>query len=361
MPKAVFTNDLVDPAQTALATTLYAKSDGFWVVNADGTTYGPLGIGLGGAAGGSLTGFYPNPGIAANAITAANLAAGSVTGVKIAGGAISLSQINASLIDPVAGLPGLRTLGSGAQQAAAGNDPRLSDARIPTGPATGDLGGAFPAPTISKLQGYTLDLSTPPVLNDVLTWNGTKWIAAPGTSGITQLTSDVLAGPGSGSQAATVVAIRTFPVSAVAPAPGEALVWNGAAYVPTAVAVGSTNLVMSSSGAWLQTGLVVGNAVRGDAVANTAVVANNTSLSNATPFLGFVYATPTVGTATIAYFGEYPWSGPALTPGGKYYLDSVSGGITLTPPSTPGSVVLRVGFAKSATVLFLAPGEPVLL
>lgn len=37
-----------------------------------------------------------------------------------------------SLSDPAAGTAGLRTLGTGAQQAAAGNDSRLSDARTPT-------------------------------------------------------------------------------------------------------------------------------------------------------------------------------------------------------------------------------------
>jgi hypothetical protein len=78
-----------------------------------------------------------------------------------------------------------------------------------------------------------------PAPGEVLTWDGAQWVPGPGAggAGITELDQDVLAGPGIGKQSATVVALQGNSVSVAAPANGEALIWNGVAseWQPTAL------------------------------------------------------------------------------------------------------------------------------
>jgi microcystin-dependent protein len=76
----------------------------------------PLGMG------GDLEGDFPSP----------TIKNGAVTSAKIADETITHNDVAAANKDGAAAIPSMRTLGTGATQAVAGNDARLSDARAPT-------------------------------------------------------------------------------------------------------------------------------------------------------------------------------------------------------------------------------------
>jgi hypothetical protein len=89
-------------------------------------------------AGGALTGLYPVPSIASDAIGSNELAAG----------ALQAADVAQALHDPSPPEPGLRSLGTGSRQALGGADPRLADPRVPTGGSGGAFAGRYPSPTL---------------------------------------------------------------------------------------------------------------------------------------------------------------------------------------------------------------------
>lgn len=87
--------------------------------------------------------------LADSAVDTAAIQDGAVTSAKIADGTITDTDVAAANKDGAAGTASMRTLGTGAAQAAAGNDSRLSDSRAPSGTAGGALDGSYPNPGLA--------------------------------------------------------------------------------------------------------------------------------------------------------------------------------------------------------------------
>lgn len=162
-------------------------------------------------AAGDLSGNYPNPSVSG--------LQGDILPPKAAGGFLKRNGANSGWEEVI--------YGTIANTVCQGDDSRLADSRIPSGPAGGDLAGTYPNPSVIGLDGYAIDPSQP-VDGYALTWSvgQNRYVSSKPVPG----------GPAGGDLSGMypkpiVTGLQGQHVTSAIPLDGYALVWNDVAKV----------------------------------------------------------------------------------------------------------------------------------
>lgn len=170
-----------------------------------------------GTAGGALSGNYPNPGLADNAVTTSKIMDGSISTAKLFANPginrlVKTDSSSGDTLEPFYCSPGQVMVWNSGTGWTCANQTSLavgsaSVAANFTGSLGGDVTGTQSATVVEKIKGYPVNFTVAPTSGQILKLNASgEWIAAPDSNAggtITALTGDVTAS-GSATVTATV-------------------------------------------------------------------------------------------------------------------------------------------------------------
>jgi hypothetical protein len=198
----------------------------------------------------------------------------------------------------------------------------------------------------SSIRGVPVATTTP-TTGQVLAYDGTQYSPSSASGGLNQLTGDVTAGPGNGSQAATVAKVQGRAVATTAPSNGQALAWVTASsqWAPTTItAAGSASGDLSGS-------------YPGPTVAQ--IQGRSVSSSAPTSGQGLVWSGSAWAPASVVQAGAFASSG--LTGGAQAIPFFASNGSATTLAAPASKVNQVLGWDSSGNLAWVAQMASVML